>query len=281
MKFLKKNKIIIAILVLCVGFFALIGYTAKNNDMNMVGNGIGTVISPLQKFFYKVNIKIRDVGSFIFNFSDVKKKNEQLEKENNKLKNSLIEYENTKEENEKLKKMLDYTEDKSEYNYLCSDIVGIAGSSYIDGYIINKGTKDGIQKRMIAITDEGLVGQITSVGNNWSIIQTLGNENISVAAFNERSKETNGIVKGYRDGNEVLAKIETSNLESDIKNGDTIITSGLGGIYPKGISIGKIEKIIEDKGQFVKYGVIKPTVNMSKLEKVLIVVPKEERKVKY
>ena len=282
MKFWKKNKLIIIIICLCIGFFALIGYTSKRSNINFAGNGVGIILNPIQELFYKVNSKIKNTVSFAFNFSKVKDQNEELKKENAKLKNSIIDYENIKKENKRLRKMVSYENENDKYKYIGCSVLGIAGNSYLDGYIINKGTNDGISKRMVAITSEGLVGQVTSVGSNWSIIQTLGNENISVAGFNQRSQEANGIVKGYKDdSNNVLAKMETSNLEADIKEGDTILTSGLGQIYPKGILIGKITKIIEDKGQFVKYGIIKPAINMSKLEEVFIVVPKDKRQVKY
>lgn len=282
MKFWKKNKLIIIIICLCIGFFALIGYTSKRSNINFAGNGVGVILNPIQELFYKVNSKIKNTVSFAFNFSKVKDQNEELKKENAKLKNSIIDYENIKKENKRLRKMVSYENENDKYKYIGCSVLGIAGNSYLDGYIINKGTNDGISKRMVAITNEGLVGQVTSVGSNWSIIQTLGNENISVAGFNQRSQEANGIVKGYKDdSNNVLAKMETSNLEADIKEGDTILTSGLGQIYPKGILIGKITKIIEDKGQFVKYGIIKPAINMSKLEEVFIVVPKDKRQVKY
>lgn len=281
MKFLKKNKLIIIIVILCVGFFALINYTGKKDKSDVFSNGVGVILNPVQKGLYKVNSKIRDTFNFVFNYGKVKEDNKILIEENNKLKSKLIEYEDLKSQNIRLKKMLDYKEDKDDYNYVGCDIVGRVGNSYLEGYAINKGTKDGIKKRMVAITSEGLVGQVTSVGTNWAIVQVLGNENISVAAFNQRSKENNGIVKGYKDsGNNVLARIEMSNLEADIKEGDNILTSGLE-IYPKGLTIGKIIKVEEDKGQFIKYGIIKPAVNMNKLEELFIVVPKEKREIKY
>lgn len=282
MKFLKKNKLIIIIVILCVGFFALISYTGKKDKSDVFSNGVGVILNPVQEILYKVNSKIRETFNFVFNYGKVKEDNKALIEENNKLKTKLIEYEDLKSQNIRLKKMLDYKEDKDDYNYIGCDIIGRVGNSYLEGYTINKGANNGIKKRMVAITSEGLVGQVTSVGTNWAIVEVLGNENISVAAFNQRSKENNGIVKGHKDSNNnVLARIEMSNLESDIKEGDNILTSGLGEIYPKGLTIGKIIKVEEDKGQFIKYGIIKPAVNMNKLEELFIVVPKEEREIKY
>lgn len=281
MKFLKEHKFIVIITFLCVGFFGLVIFSSKYEEINPVQNGIGVILNPVQKFFYGVNTKIKNFGTFVFTFSDVKSENEFLREENSKLKTSIIDYNSIKQENKELRDLLEYAEANSEYNYVACDIVGTNGNSYINGYTINKGSKDGIEKRMVAVTEQGLVGQIVSVGTNWAIIQTLGNENISVAAFNENSKETNGLIKGYREDDLPVITLETANLDSDINEGDNIITSGLGGIYPKGISIGTVSKVVGDKSSFIKYGIINPTVDMDKLQKILIVVPKEKREVKY
>jgi rod shape-determining protein MreC len=135
---------------------------------------------------------------------------------------------------------------------------------------------------MVVITGEGLVGQVTSVGNNWSIVQSLVNENIAVAGLVNSTRENDGVVKGYRDINDkLLAKLYYLPLDSQVKKGDVILTSGLGGLYPKGIKIGTVIDIEEDKGKLIKNAVIEPSVDFNKLEELFIVVPKNDREVKY
>ena len=193
-----------------------------------------------------------------------------------------LEYDALKKESERLRSMLNFKEQRGEYNYIGADIIGISGNNYLDGFIINKGENKGIKKRMIAMTGEGLVGQVTSVGNNWSIVQCLSNENIAVAALVESTRDNNGIVKGYKDeNNKLLAEIQRLSLDSGIKKGDVIVTSGLGGIYPAGIRIGNVLSVYEDKGEVMKSAIIKPYVDFTKIEEVFIVVPKETREIKY
>jgi len=149
-------------------------------------------------------------------------------------------------------------------------------------FIINKGENKGLKKGMIAITGEGLVGQVASVGNNWSIVQCLSNANIAVAALVQSTRDNNGIVNGYKDkNNKPLAEINRLSLDSRIKKGDVIVTSGLGGIYPAGIRIGNVLSVQEDKGEVMKSAIIQPYVDFSKIEEVFIVVPKETREIKY
>jgi len=277
MKF-SKNKLAVVIIILSVTFLFIIGYSANRNKMSFVENGVGVTINSVQGLFYDGFYKIRDSFKFITNFSDVKKENEQLKKANSEFKIKALEYDSSIKENQRLKSMLKFSEQRNEYNYIGANIIGLSGNSFSDGFYINKGENKGIKKRMIAMTGEGLVGQVTSVGSNWSIVQCLSNENIAVAGRVERTRDNNGMVKGYKDeNNKLLAQIERLSLDSAIKKGDVILTSGLGGIYPAGIRIGNVLSVYSDKGKVMKSAIIEPYVDFTKIEEVFIVVPKEVR----
>jgi rod shape-determining protein MreC len=281
MKF-AKNKLAVVIIILSVTFLSLIAYSANREKMSLVENGVGITINSVQGVFYKGFYKIRDSFKFITNISKVKKENEELRKVNIELQSKVLEYDDLEKESVRLRSMLNFSKERDEYNYVGADIIGVSGNNFLDGFIINKGENKGIKKRMIAMTGEGLVGQVTSVGNNWAIVQCLSNENIAVAALVQSTSENNGIVKGYKDeNNKLLAVIQRLSLDSLIKKDDVIVTSGLGGIYPSGIRIGKVLSVHEDKGEVMKSAIIEPYVNFSRIEEVFIVVPKENREIKY
>ena len=281
MKFV-KNKLAVVIIILSVTFLSLIGYSVNREKMSFVENGVGLTINSVQGIFYDGFYKIRDSFKFITNFSKVKTENEELRKINSELQGKALEYDALKQESERLRSMLKFAEVREEYKYIGADIIGASGNNFLDGFIINKGENHGIKKRMIAMTGEGLVGQVTAVGSNWAIIQCLSNENIAVAALVERTRDNNGIVKGYKDeNNKLLAEIQRLSLDSNIKEGDVIVTSGLGGIYPPGIRIGNVLSVHEDKGEVMKSAIIEPYVDFTKIEEVFIVVPKEDREIKY
>jgi rod shape-determining protein MreC len=277
-----KNKLAVVIIMLSVTFLSLIGYSVNRQRMSFVENGVGITINSVQGIFYDGFYKIRDSFKFVTNFSKVKTENEELRKTNSELQGKALEYDALKQESERLRSMLNFTEARDEYKYIGADIIGVSGNNFLDGFIINKGESKGIKKRMIAMTGEGLVGQVTSVGNNWAIVQCLSNENIAVAALVESTGDNNGIVKGYKDeNNKLLAEIQRLSLESSIKKGDIIVTSGLGGIYPAGIRIGSVLSVHEDKGEVMKSAIIEPYVDFTKIQEVFIVVPKEDREIKY
>lgn len=277
-----KNKLAVTIIVLSVTFLVLIVYSVKREKISVVESGAGTSFNSVQSVVYKLGGSIKENLGFIFNFTEVKKENEALKAENDTLKNQLVEYNSLLKENDELKQDLNFKNSRSEYNYVGCSIIGRSGGNFLDGYIIDKGQKDNIKKGMVVVTSKGLVGQVTSTGSNWSIVQSISNENIAVSGMVESTSETNGIIKGYKDeNNKLLAKLYYLPLDSNVKKGDAILTSGYGNLYPKGIRIGEVIDIEEDKGQIMKNAIIQPYVDFNTLEQVLVVIPKDIRDIKY
>jgi rod shape-determining protein MreC len=287
MRFL-KNKLVVAIIVLSIIFLALISFSIKGNSNSIVRNGIGVTFNSFQGGLYKINNSIKNSLSFIINFSRIKGENEELKKENSSLKNKLVEYNSLKNDNSQLRKELNFKSQKSEYDYIGCDVIGRSSDGILNEFAINRGSKDGIKKQMVAVTADGLVGQVLHVENNWSIVQSLANENLAVggtiegAASDANDVTNSGMVKGYSDSNnQFLAKLYYLPQDSTIKKGDVILTSGINNSYPRGIRIGTVISVEDDKGKVMKNALIKPYVNFDKLQELLIVVPQDKTDIKY
>ena len=271
-----KNKLAVTIVVLSVAFLGIIVLSIKGNS-NIISSGVGGVISPLQKIVYTVNEKVKGSFDFFINFSNVKKENEELTAKNAELENKLIEYERMKDEKTRLREMFDYSQTNANYDYLGCNIIGYSGGNISNGYIIDKGTKDGVEKDMVVITPAGLVGKVTKASSSFAIVQTILNENIAVAAMVESTDETTGILQGITDSkNKNLTELSNIPIESAIKEGDKILTSGLGEMYPKEIRIGEVISVEVDNVGIMKRAVVKPYVDFNKLEELFVVVPKEK-----
>lgn len=265
---MKKFKLTVIIIIMSVTFLCLIGYFANGEKMSFVKHGIED--------------KISNSFQFIKNISKVKKENEELRKTNNELQAKSIINTTLIRENKNMKSMREFSNKTPKYNYIGAEITGLNNNSFSDGYKINIGENKGIKKGMIAMTGDGLVGKILSVGDDWSIVQCLFNQDIAVAAIVKGVKSTDGIVKSYQNENEkFLAKIQGLSLNANIKKGNVIITSGLGGIYPAGITIGKVLSIQEDKSKIMKNAIIEPSVDFTKIEEIFIVESKDPSGIKY
>lgn len=279
---LLKNKLAVTIIVLSVSFLGLIVYTVRKDNRSIIESGAGSTLNPVQGLLYSGTSRIKETLDFFLNFSEVKAQNKELIKENQELENELASYSDLKEENDRLRQVLNFQEERNNYNYVACDIIGYSGGNFLDGYVVNKGKNDNIQKGMIVIAAQGLVGQVTSVGSNWCIVQSLINENIAVSVMDQSTRDATGYIKGFKDSKgENLAKVYDLPMNSDVKEGDVIMTSGVGMLYPKEIRIGEVISVEEDKVKVMKNAVVKPYVDFNKLEELFIVSPKDTREIKY
>ncbi|MCM0648962.1 rod shape-determining protein MreC [Clostridium swellfunianum] len=277
-----KNKLAVTITILSVSFLILIGVSVKRESLSMVESGAGSTLNSAQGLIYKAGYAIKDSLGFVFNFTNVKKENETLKARNDELEQKAIERDSLMKENEALREALNYKNQYTEYNYIGSNVIGRSGGNFLNGFIIDRGTKDGIKKGMVVVTPKGLVGQVTSTASNWSKVESLSSENIAVSGMLESTNETIGIVRGYKDANnKFLAKLYYLHQDFKINKDDVILTSGSGNLYPKNIRIGKVIDIEEDKGRIMKNAIIEPYVDFNKLDQVLVVVPKDIREIKY
>ena len=280
MKFF-KNKLAVTVVVLSVTFLGLIIFTSTK-EYSGLESGAGSALNPLQKIMYNVNRGTKDFVDFFLNFSSVKEENKDLKKENEELKEKLSEYSDLEDENERLKSVLDFQETKDQYDYISTNIIHYAGAGVVDGYVVDKGSKDGVEVGMVIIASEGLVGRVSKVGSNWAIIQCIINENIKVSVMPESTRENSGILEGYTDRSKnMYTKIQYLPMNSEIKEGDVILTSGLGLVYPKEIRVGEVISVEEDKVKVMKSAIVKPFVNFEKLEELFIIVPKDKRVIEY
>jgi rod shape-determining protein MreC len=280
MKFL-KNKLAVAIILLSVTFLIFIAQSAKRENKTLLEGGVGVAFNKVQGVVYSINDSINGFFSFIFHFNEVKMENEELRKRNAELEGKALMYDSVKNENDRLVKDLEFIKRNAAYDYVMCQIINISGNSILDGYVIDKGTKDGVIKGRVVATAEGLVGQVTTTYETWSIVQNLSNENIGVGAMIQSTGEK-GIIRGYKDSSKnPLAKMFYVPIESQIKKGDVIVTSGDGYKYPKGIRIGEVIEVEEDRARVMKNAVIKPYVDLNRLEEVFIILPKDRAALDY
>ena len=135
--------------------------------------------------------------------------------------------------------------------------------------MINIGKKDGIEEKMTVIADEGLVGYVMSVSENTSKIRTIIDTSSSISCLMSTNKESI-VCKGTLENNTELKAMYIP-TDANLIQGDSVDTSGLGGIYPKGIHVGTVKKIISSKNVIDRYAIIDTAVDFNKLNTVLVI----------
>ena len=212
--------------------------------------------------------KISGNSSFFANIDTLKKENEQLKEKNTKLEESLRQLEVVQAENNTLKEYLKLTDQYKEYQTVPAYIISKDVSNYSNIFVINAGKSSGLEKNMTVIAAEGLVGHIISVTDDTAKVQTLVDTSNVVSASLENSKD-NVICRGTLDGNILNASYIST--DTQLTEGESLHTSGMGGIYPKGIYIGKIKKIKNTKNITDRTFTVETAVNFNSLETVLVI----------
>ena len=269
---MNKNKKsgIIGIIITVIILVILVVFTNSNvNQVSFVENIFNVLVMPVQNGFTYLKNKISGNDSYFADMDTLKQENEELKQKNSELEQSLRELEIIKAENATLKEYVDLKDKYQEYETVPAYVINKDIGNYTNTVIINAGKNDGIDVDMTVISEKGLVGQIVSVTDTTAKVQTLVDSGTAVSATIKTTGD-NMLLRGTLNDNTTLiaSYIPTS---ATLLAGDTIETSGLGGIYPKGILIGTIKEVVNTQNITDRYAKVETAVDFNKLNTVLVI----------
>ena len=259
----RKKKIIIIIVTVILSFFLLFYSLSSNRKLTFIESFLkdsATIIMKGVMLPFTVLNKDKDIDqteSYIIQ----KNLNVHLE-----------------DEIEQLRDTLSLNQTLTGYDVVNATVITRNKSYWYQTLTIDKGKKDGLKKNMVAITKNGLIGKLQNVTNHSSEIKLITandiNNKVSVS-ISTKDVDTTAILSGYdKESNLVLVNGVDSLV--DVKKGDVVTTSGLGGMFPRGIYIGIVEEITNDKYGLSKTLGIKTNQDFNNIHYVTIL--KEETK---
>lgn len=269
-----KNKkaeiagIVITILILII----IVIFSNTNSEISFIENAATKLVMPIQNGLTYIKNKISGNSTFFADINNLKEENKELKEKNSELEQQVRELENIKSENETLKEYLDLTEKYAEYKTVPAYIINKDISNYSKTIVINVGTEDGIKENMTVIADQGLVGHVISVTSDTAKIRTIIDTSSSVSGLLSTTDESI-VCKGTLEEESALKAMYIPDNDG-VMQGDSVETSGLGGIYPKGIHIGSVKKVVNTKNITDRYAIIETAVDFEKLDTVLVITNK-------
>ena len=281
----KVNFKVIATGVVAITLIGIVGISIGGNKgsnpigANMGMNSISTISSTINSGFNFVK------GGFenIINFHKNAKKAEALEEENNKLQQEVIDLQSKLDDTqslESLKSALNFVDEKYVAKTLSAKVVSKNDGNWYTTFVVSAGSKDGVKKDSLVMNGKGLVGVVYEVSNNYCKVVSLLDTKSSVSFKLAKNSEFKGIITygeniddeaDYR--NSGLLQGYMFDLNYNVLPGDVVTTSGLG-LFPEGIVIGKVEKVVEDKNNSLKYVIVKPNVDFKNIDDVVVVEPR-------
>lgn len=273
MRRLFEHKSILFLIIATVLVAVIIGVFGKiNREVSFIESLGGNVVSPVQSAVSETGGFFADIGTYFGSVKALYAENERLKNENTNLQKQLLDTKGLADENEKLRRMLELSEKETRIDMVAASVVAKDPTNWFSTFTINKGADDGIEvNQPIVNSNRELVGQVSRVGGNWAEVITILDPQSSVGAMIKRSKEI-GIIEGNSalryEGKCCLGYIAR---DTDVKQGDFVETSGLGGIFPKGLVIGAITEVYDENATMSKAAIVEPVTDIAKLNEVFVI----------
>lgn len=266
----EKKSGIVGVIITIIILILLVVFTNTNSEkVSIIENIVSNVVMPIENGLTYLKNKLNNNDKFFENIDELKTENASLKEKNSELEQQLREFEIMKNENEQLKEQLNLAEKYGEYTTVPGTVISRDISNYSKTLVINIGSDNGIKEKMIVIANEGLVGYVVSTTNKTAKIQTIIDSASATSCLASSTRDTM-ICKGTIENK---AQLSASNIATDARiiQGDSVETSGLGGIYTKGIRVGKIKKVNAGSNKTDSYAIIETAVDFEKLETVLVI----------
>jgi len=270
--FLAKHRIRIlagAALLGAIVFYSL--NLKQKEEANAFERAVITITSPIVGAFALVDDFFTSTWENYIYLVNVEKENRKLRESIKILNKRVIENHEAALDNQRLKKLMDMRE-KLQEPCIAASVINEDSSPWFRTITIDRGSADGISEGMPVIATGGVVGRVAKVAGGSSRVLLLTDHASGIAAVIQRSR-ARGVVKG-KGGNGCA--LEFSQRGEDVQTGDVVLTSGIGGVFPKGLPIGEVSMV--KKGE---YGIfqtvdIRPFVYIPRLEEVLVVLRKTD-----
>ncbi len=252
-------------------FVAVLGYffTFGPESTRTLQASVYQLLSPFLKSGSGLEKQITSVRTGLRSLEDIERDNNALRVENRSLRATNQALRDVEHEINRLRRALNYRE-RSVFKLVPAQIVTRDASSWFRTVTINRGKEDGIEGDMPVVTDEGLVGKTTTVSANIAIVLLISDENCRVAATVEGTREQ-GIVSGERVVGSITPLLDLNFLskQADLKPGQKVFTSGVGGVFPAQLLIGAVKnfevRALDGQARIV------PAVDLAHLEDVFVV----------
>lgn len=266
--FKKRGVQVAAIITAVVLICAAITHFGGSNP---VSAALRTVLSPFQNGVSYISSKIHGAVDFIIEMKSYKNENERLVSEINDLKKQNRDITNYREENERLREMLNLKDSMTAHSTIAASVIAYSANNWYDTLQINKGVLAGVNVGNAVITPDGVVGKITEVGPTWSLVSTILNPDNAMGVRVSRTGDV-AVVEGDSElYSKNYCKMTFIDKGSSLIIGDLLETSGSGGVYPAGLSVGAIREINADAMGNLNFATVEPLVDFNKLYEVLVI----------
>ncbi|WP_026906333.1 rod shape-determining protein MreC [Paucisalibacillus globulus] len=271
-----RKKRLFTILIGIIILVVFIGYSLGNRSNLTTGEQfVSDIIGMVQNV---ISTPVKYVTNIFDNIDDIRNtydENQLLREKLAQYKGLIYEVQEIKEENTELREIIDKADSIRSYNPIHATVTARSPERWIEQVTINKGSIAGVKENMAVITAAGMVGKIQSVSQLTSTVQLLSGfdefNRISATISRKEGNDIFGLIEEYdKKTNSLLFKI-IEESDKDLEEGELVVSSGMGGVFPAGLPIGTVKEVIPDDYGLTKTALVEPAANMYEINNVIVV----------
>ena len=266
-KFISTFRLQFLIIATFIGLFMLMSQTHTNEGTSRFQSVIQTLTYPLQASVNSVASTFKNLWDSYISLIDVNGENKILRQQLLDIEEKMNQHIENSVQFLRLRNQLLFASKKIT-DKIFAEIIGESADNNHDISLINRGSNQLVQRNYIVLRKEGLVGRIQSVSPFQSSVQLITDHRSRVSSLIQRNR-IRGLIYGTHKGLEM----RQINQHANIKIGDRVISSGLGGLYPKGLLIGWVKEIRRQKHELFKTAILDSAVDFNQIEEVFVIVP--------
>lgn len=269
--FFKGRKFKTFLFVICALLIGSILAIASSNSASPVTSAVSLVFSPIQKLAGTVSEKMQGLGDYFRSSASYKSENERLKQKIAEYENQLVEYNDVMQKLASYETMLGVKEENPDFELCSASIIGTDSADMFTSLIIDKGSNHGIAADDPVVYGSYLVGIVKKVHPSYSVVESILNPNVNISALESRTREVAYVTTTIEYSLSGLCLMSGLERTTAITPGGIVLTSGIGGLYPKGLIIGTVKEICESKFELSDYAVIEPGADVKELEDVFVI----------
>lgn len=239
-------------------------YVSPSSASRHIGMGL---ISPLQKAVTVSIHSLKSMWTHYFFLVSTEKENDHLKKMLAKIIYDDNQCKETELSNVRLRKLLDF-KNATRLHYISAEVIGKDPSQWYKTLVIDKGISEGITKGLSVIVPEGVVGQVIDASDHYAKVLLIIDSNSAVDALVQQTR-AHGIIKGGSEGRCMLNYVSR---KEHVNIGDAVVSSGLDGVFAKGLLIGKVTDIVRNNSGIFQNIEVSPVVDFDRIEEVLVII---------
>lgn len=265
----RSFKILIAVLLVLLGI--MMYAASRSTEQGFAASLASYITRPIQKLSALIS---SGVGGFTDQFEDVdevRAQNELLEKKCRELQAQMVDYESIKAENEELRAISGISERNKDYKFEMATVISRDATDTFNTFIIDRGENHGVSLYDPVITADGLVGYVSQIGPISAKVTTVISSASSVGAVDSSTRDGGVLIGDLELASQGYAKLSYLARDCDVTIGDIVVTSGLGGIFPKDLIIGEVIEIRPEAQDISLYAIIKPSADIEGCTTVFVI----------